>query len=103
MQIDRIAEIRIDEAGRLCVSPETADFAFIYRSAMEVHWEPNGRFLYSPLPRKWTYVQWFQQILDAAMSEYGYSLVLSENTLWNNIHPELKEAITSVSKRSKDD
>lgn len=50
MNTDRIAEIRIDEAGRLCAQPKTHSFPFIYRAGMEVHWDEDGKYLYSPLP-----------------------------------------------------
>jgi hypothetical protein len=40
METDSIAEIAIDEVGRLCVRPSTASFPFTWREAMEVHWDP---------------------------------------------------------------
>lgn len=40
MATDSIAEIAIDEVGRLCVRPSTASFPFIWREAMEAHWDP---------------------------------------------------------------
>jgi hypothetical protein len=61
MEVNNIVEVRIDDAGRLCVVPEIADFAYIYRAGMEVSWDESGEFLYSPSPREWTYVRWFEQ------------------------------------------
>jgi len=93
MESDDIAEIRIDGAGRLCVVPERADFAYIYRAAMEVHWDEQGKFLYSPPPKEWSYVQWFQQIIAAAKDEYGCFLSITPRTQWRSVKPDLKEAI----------
>ena len=76
MTTDRIAELAIDDAGRLCVKPTTATFPFIWREAMEVHWDPHGGFLYSPKPREWSYADWLRQILSAAKETSRYSLQL---------------------------
>jgi hypothetical protein len=71
MGTDSIGEIAIDEVGRLCVRPSTASFPFIWREAMEVHWDPWGQLLYSPKPREWSHARWFRQIT-AAAGEQGY-------------------------------
>lgn len=95
MRIEQIAEIAIDDAGRLCVTPSSASFRYIWREAMEVHWEPQGGFLYSPKPREWTYSDWFRQIA-AAAREQGYPLQLSDSTVWRNIPASLKEEIQAL-------
>jgi hypothetical protein len=96
MNTDRIAEIRIDATGRLCVVPETNSFPFIYRAAMEVHWDEKDKYLYSPPPREWPYIRWFQQIIAAVRGEYGCALVITSETLWQNIDDALKISITSA-------
>ena len=96
MDSDAIAEITIDSAGRLCVTPGSAEFPLIYRAAMEVHWDQKGRFLYSPRPREWSYPQWFHQIVAAARGEYGCALSITPQTRWNNIDANLKEAILAA-------
>ena len=75
------------------VRPHAFEFAMIYRSAMEVHWEPETQCLYSPTPREWGYLRWFQQIAAAVSSEYGAKLVLTSSTLWSNVAPDLKGEI----------
>jgi hypothetical protein len=52
---DTIEEIGIDEGGRLYLIPTQANFPFIYREAMEVHWNLDRRCLYGPNPREWSY------------------------------------------------
>ena len=81
---DDIAQVKIDEAGRLCVVPASSSFPYIYREAMEVHWDNEGRFLYSPKPREWSYVRWFQQIL-AAAKEQACVLEVTSATEWSAI------------------
>jgi hypothetical protein len=89
---DNIQEIRIDESGRLCITPEKENFAYIYRTAMEVHWDEKGLFLYSPKPREWSYFDWYVQIL-AAAKDGSCQLYLTDKTFWVNIPASLKEQI----------
>ena len=93
MKVNNIAEIRIDGAGRLCLTPEIPDFAYIYRAGMEVQWDEQGEFLFSPPTREWTYVRWFEQLVEAARGECGYDLTVNSLTRWVAIEPSLKEAI----------
>ncbi len=85
-------EVGIDEAGRLCVAPSSHSFPFIYREAVEVHWDAQGAFLYSPMPREWTYLDWFKQIVSAGELQ-GCALQLSGDTKWNNVPEELRGEI----------
>ena len=95
MKTDSIAAVRIDPTGRLCVSPLSNSFPHVYRAAMEVHWDEDGKYLYSPPPRDWSYTRWFQQIIAAVKEEYGCVLVITPETHWHNIDAALKIAITS--------
>ena len=62
----------------------------IYRAAIEVHWDEAMQCLYSPKPREWGYLQWFQQIVTGVESEYGYHLRLKPETEWVNIPNDLR-------------
>jgi Integron Cassette Protein Hfx_Cass5 len=91
-----IAKIGIDAQGRLVVYPKLPtgrDFAFIYRAAMEVNWDAESKFLFAPIPREWSQVEWFKQIFRAARGEYGISLFVSDNTKWEDISPDDRNAI----------
>ena len=92
---DKIAEITIDDGGRLCVKPTTETFPFIWRETMEVHWDPQGGFLYSPKQREWSYVDWFRQILNA-VKDQGCSLEVTDTTVWTNIPAPLMDEMRSV-------
>ena len=84
---DAISRVEIDAEKRLRVYPASTEFLYIYREAMEVHWDQEGRFLYSPPPRKWTYADWFAHILKAAL-EQSVALHLRADTEWVNVEVE---------------
>ena len=88
MNTDSIAEVGIDEQERLYVRPDTATFPYIYREAVEVHWEPSLHRLHYPKPRGWTYLLWFQHIIGAAELQ-SYDLRLTPSTAWRNMPSEL--------------
>ena len=93
MRTDRIEALGIDEGGSLWVKPATATFPYVYREAMEVHWDAERLCLYSPRPRQGSFVAWFNQIRDAARQQ-GVELELGPKTSWTGIAPDLQRAIT---------
>ncbi len=93
MNSDTISEIAIDDSGRLTVKPSRQEFEHIYRAALEVHWDHKKHCLYSPKPREWSYLDWYKQIVSAVMSEYGYKLVVNQETKWAEIPNTLKQEI----------
>jgi hypothetical protein len=94
MDTDIIDEVSIDAEGRLHVKPASAAFPQIYREAMEVHWDPGSRTLYSPTPREWSYARWFKQIL-AAAKEQSCHLQLSKSTQWRNVPQPVQDEIAA--------
>ncbi|MDO8939709.1 MAG: hypothetical protein Q7U98_11165 [Methylicorpusculum sp.] len=97
-----IAQIEIDAAGRLCLTPEIGEFEHVYRAAIEVYWDKDGRFLYSPKPNKRTYIEWFVQIVAAVKGEYGCDLKVTGATQWKQIPIELKEQLLSLGVSNED-
>lgn len=95
MTKDSIAEIGIDGLGRLYVMPENEQFTMIWRSALEVHWDTANRYLYSPIPREWTYYQWYHHMIDVVKDEYGCLLFINSSSCWVNVPDELKNEITT--------
>jgi len=95
MQRDAIADIEIDATGQLHVVPASSTFPYIYREAMEVHWNPERSSLYSPVPREWSYARWFEQII-AAAREQGCLLHLTASTSWRNIPESVKAEFLQV-------
>ncbi|KKN24150.1 hypothetical protein LCGC14_0897710 [marine sediment metagenome] len=89
---DLIEEIGIDEDERLYVKPANETFPMVYREAMEVHWNSEQGYLYGAKPRKWGYIEWYQQIIKVA-AEQGCKLVVSANVSWVNVPSELQAQI----------
>ena len=50
MERDVISENGIDDKGQLYVMPYTKTFPYIYREAMEIHWDENEKHLFAPPP-----------------------------------------------------
>ena len=101
MRSDAIAKVTIDGKGRLRVYPESPDpylYKFVYRSACEVHWDPEGYF-YSPKPREWSYARWFSQIVGAVKSELGVDLRVSTRTIFLKVPHTEREAMVSSHER----
>lgn len=94
MATDEIIEIGIDNEGRLYIKPLTSQFQYIYRLAVEVNWDSSKKILYSPKPRDWTYLKWYNHIIATAI-ECGCQLQLTKKTEWVNIPDELKTEILS--------
>ena len=82
---DTIAEIAIDNEGRLRIVPSTNIYPKIHREAVEVNWDEAERFLYSPKPRDWSYLDWFKHIINTAGD-----LSLTPDTKWTNVPEELR-------------
>ena len=80
--------------GRLLVTPELGtDYAHIYRAAVGVNWSLEYSYLFSPQPREWSYIDWFENIYVAVRSEYGDRLIITQETMWINVADELKSKI----------
>ena len=95
MERDDIAVVELDQAGQLHVIPSQRSFPYIYREAMEVHWDPQLGSLHSPVPREWSYQRWFQQILSAALAQ-GCELVVAPSTEWRNVAPGIKAEVLQL-------
>src|SRR5207247_10455554 len=92
MNPDPTDEIVIDETNRLHVKPRSKTYAMIYREAVEVHWNSEGKYLYSPKPRDWSYFDWFRHIINT-VDPQKTDLTLAEDTRWINIPDDLRHDI----------
>lgn len=97
MDTDEIAEVGVDDHQRLYVKPSKASFPYIYREAMEVHWDSEGKLLYAPPPPRALLAEplwWFERIISAAKAQ-DCCLVVSQNTRWHQVPPALRNQIES--------
>jgi hypothetical protein len=95
MKEEAIVEVGIDADERLYLRPSNTSFDYIYRAGMEVNWDAEQKRLFSPKPREWTYLQWFNQITAAAAGEHGVRLRLTPATVWSNVPDQLKAMIAT--------
>jgi hypothetical protein len=100
MRTDAIKAVGIDEQGSLWVKPATAAFPYVYREAMEVHWDAEKSRLFGAKPRTFPDLdfsrpRWFRQIV-AAAEEHGVELILVETTEWSNIDSDLRAQIEAA-------
>lgn len=96
MDQDSIAEVGIDELGRLYVRPMSTSFDYVYRARMDVNWDAATCRLLSPKPRQWTYLDWFKQIIAAAAGEYRTALRLTPDTRWTDVPADLRTEIEGL-------
>ncbi len=90
---DAIAAVGIDADSRLFIKPATRSFPQIWRSAAEVHWDPEQLRLFGARPREWDYADWYQHIVAVVADEYGVKLKQVDSTAWINVSEETREAI----------
>ena len=96
MKTDRIKEIRIDDAGKLCITPIQEQFTLIWRSATEVHWDEKKKLIFSPKPREWSYFDWYKHIVNTIKTEYNCELILTDDTVWIDVPQFLKQQIIEL-------
>ncbi|AZH14719.1 hypothetical protein EIB18_19780 [Caulobacter vibrioides] len=97
MAEELISEIGISSQGELFIRPANKTFPYIYREAMQVSWDPALGYLYSPPPREWSHLDWFQQICSAAL-EQGADLVIGPRTKWRDVPENIRVEIIKVAK-----
>ncbi|MEM9997465.1 MAG: hypothetical protein AAF809_07155 [Bacteroidota bacterium] len=88
-QKEAIAEVGIDEQRRLYLKPTTLTFTHIYREAAGIRWDRELGCLYSQVPQKWTYLQWFQRIAEVTKHVCGWEFTPS--TKWANIPDDVRQ------------
>jgi len=94
-----IEEIEILPDGQLLVRPidNPLDmFEYIYRAGAEVAWDLERKSLASPVPRDWSHVDWFGNILSAVQSELGVRLKITDATVWKGVPEATRSAIEDL-------
>ena len=92
-----IIKVEVTNDKKLLVTPvfdkEKSEslYQFIYRMATGAYWNNEKQSFSSPVPREWSYFQWFENIVYCAKSELGISLVITAKTDWINVPDEEKK------------
>ena len=88
-----IEKISLHEDDILYVKPKGYFFEMLYRSTMGVHWDEPQKCLYHDPPKSWNTLQWYRQIIAAVENEYGITLKVCPETVFENIDEKIKIAI----------
>jgi hypothetical protein len=64
---------------------------------MEVDWDEQLEDFYTPIPKEWSYSDWFSQICAAVHSEMGVHLRITSSTVWKNIPDDQRQKIENGS------
>lgn len=95
MIFEPISCIEIIDSGDLLITLESGgkpDYQHVYREAREVYWDNLKNGFTSPVPRKWSYFDWFKHICEVT-KEIGINLQLTEKTEFSNTSKEFKSSI----------
>ncbi len=93
MENIEIIKIEIDDLGKLSVTPIlnwNNLFQFIYRTATGVQWIENSKCFMSPVPKEWSHLDWYANIVTSVISEMGVKLKVTPDTEWFNVPDSLK-------------
>ena len=91
-----VEKITLDKTGILLVKPKNYSFDKIYRSAMGIYWDDKMCCLYHNPHGEWGVLRWYEQILSAVKSEYGATLMVCLNTVYENIDVDTKHRIENT-------
>ncbi|MBD1560014.1 hypothetical protein HC752_24150 [Vibrio sp. S9_S30] len=93
-----IERVEILENGQLILvlaSGGDPSYQYIYREAAEVSWDNSLKAFKSPVPRDWTYSDWFHHVIKVA-KKCNIKLELAGNTSWVNVSDSIKEHMIAV-------
>lgn len=98
MKTCEVAELRIDQRGRLLVIPVDFDprRPFIYRAASSVRWEESSNAFVAAAPEKWEYGALLSHTFHEVQGELGETLRVTARTRWTNVSRELELELTSI-------
>jgi hypothetical protein len=96
MREELIAEVTMDEAGRLLLKPATTLFDTLHMAgAWGFRWDEQTNSLAVPLPREWTYCDWFKHVVTIIGQEYDLHLSVGPQTEWVSVPEAVRAEIQS--------
>jgi hypothetical protein len=103
MRSCHVAEIQIDQHGRLLVIPVDFDprRQFIYRTATGVLWEETSNAFVAAAPEKWQHGEFLTHMLHEVQGELGECLRVTDQTRWVNVAPEVERELSSIFREQK--
>jgi hypothetical protein len=101
MREEVIAEVTIDDAGRMLLRPADTLFDDLHTAgAWGFRWDSPTQSLAIPQPREWTYRDWFKHVVKIIGSEYGVHLKLGPQTQWTSVPSCVRDEVERACSQS---
>jgi len=96
MRKELISEVTMDDSGRLLLKPATTSFDTLHMAgAWGFRWDEPTSSLAIPLPREWSYCDWFNHVVAIISQEYGVHLAVGPQTDWVSVPEAVRTEIQS--------
>lgn len=96
---DFIAQMMIDDDGRVRITPRTQSFPAIQKAYDDILWNDEQHCLCSAKPYGWEYLKGCRHIVKGVKSVYGCTLTLHPETNWINFPSWLKSEVENWFKK----
>jgi hypothetical protein len=80
---------------RLFLKPAATSFDLHMAGAWGFHWDEPLHSLAIPLPREWSYRDWFEHVVAIIGGEHGVHLKLGPHTEWTSVPSIVRAEIES--------
>jgi hypothetical protein len=97
MREELIADVALDDAGRLLLKPAETSFDNLHMAgAWGFRWDAPTSSLAIPQPRNWTYRDWFEHVVKIIGSQYGVHLKVGPDTRWTDVPSSVRDEIETA-------
>ena len=94
MRDEFIASVTLDEMGRLLLKPAETLFDDLHMAgAWGFRWDAPTSSLAIPLPKEWSYRDWFDHVVTIIGQEYEIHLKLGPRTAWTSVPLSVKREL----------
>ena len=94
MRDELIAEVTMEETGRLLLKPAETLFDDLHMAgAWGFRWDAPKRSLAIPTPREWSYRDWFEHVVTIIRQQYGVHLKVGPLTQWAAVPSTVRDEI----------
>jgi len=94
MREELISKITLDDTGRLLLKPSETAFDDLHMAgAWGFRWDAPTGSLAIPIPREWSYCDWFGHVVTIIGREYGVHLKVGPHTEWTSVPSSVQAEI----------
>jgi hypothetical protein len=97
VQDELITDVTLDDAGRLLLKPAETLFDDLHMAgAWGFRWDAATSSLAIPLPKEWSYCDWFNYVVKIIGSQYGVHLRVGPATRWIAVPSSVRSDIEAA-------